>query len=218
MCGRFVRAKASETYDDFYGITEVPYLPSYNIAPTQSVVVIRMDDAGKACVVMRWSLIPSWAKDKKMSFINARADTIADKPAFRAAFKRRRCLILADGYFEWKTLGPKQKQPYYLRPKDDRPIAFAGIWETWKGEETPIESCSIITTDANELSRSIHDRMPVMLRLPEAEAWIDMAIEEPRALLELLRPFPAELMRCDAVGPRVNSVKNNDPTCIELIG
>jgi putative SOS response-associated peptidase YedK len=217
MCGRFVRAKASETYDDFYGIVEVPYLPSYNIAPTQPVVVIRMEEAAKKCVVMRWGLIPSWAKDKKTSFINARADTIADKPAFRAAFKRRRCLILADGYFEWKTRGPKQKQPYYLRPKDDGPIAFAGIWETWKGAETPIESCSIITTDANELSRMIHDRMPVMLREPEADAWIDSAVEEPRGLLELLRPFPAELMCCDAVGQAVNSVKNNDPSCIEVV-
>lgn len=138
------------------------------------------------------------------------------KPAFRAAVKRRRCLVLADGYFEWQTEG-KKKTPYYFHMKDDGPIAFAGIWDSWKGEEPPLESCAIITTDANELSRPIHDRMPVILRGHDAEAWIDPAIEEPAALAELLRPHPAEAMVRDLVGTQVNSVKNNSPLCIEVV-
>ncbi len=213
MCGRFVRSKAPEAYGRLFGVAEVPNLPSYNVAPTQPVVVIRMDGDRKACAVLRWGLIPLWAKDKKTSFINARADTLFQKPAFRAAVKRRRCLVLADGYFEWQTEG-KQKTPYYFHMKDEAPIAFAGIWDCWKGEGTPLESCAIITTDANELSRPIHDRMPVILRGQEAEAWIDPGVEEPAALIELLRPYAADAMMRDLVGAHVNSVKNNSPACI----
>jgi len=226
MCGRFVCSKAPEVYGSFYDVVAPPIAPNFNVAPTHNVAVVRMDDAQKVCVLQCWGLIPSWAKDTKTIYINARADTLFDKPAFRVSVKRRRCLILADGYYEWKTFGPKKKQPYFLRPKDDGPIAFAGIWDCWspphpqplsqeaRGALEPIESCGIITTDANELSRPIHDRMPVMLRGAEAAAWIDPAIEEPRLLAELLRPFPAELMTCYAVGPLVNSVKNNGPQCI----
>jgi putative SOS response-associated peptidase YedK len=216
MCGRFVRSKAPEAYGQLFGVADVPNLPSYNIAPTQSAVVIRVDGAQKACAVLRWGLIPLWAKDKKTSFINARADTLFQKPAFRAAVKRRRCLILADGYFEWQNEG-KKKTPYYFHMKDDGPIAFAGIWESWKAEGPPLESCAIITTAANELSRPIHERMPVILRGHEAEAWIDPAIEEPAALADLLRPYPAEAMVCDLVGAQVNSVKNNSPVCIQAV-
>lgn len=206
-----------ESYEPAFAIEDVPNLPSHNVAPTQPVVVVRMDDGGKACAVLRWGLIPLWAKDKKISFINARADTLFEKPAFRATVKRRRCLILADGYYEWKTVG-KKKQPFFFRLKEDKPFAFAGIWERWTKEVTPIESCAIITTEANELSRAVHDRMPVMLQRPEADAWIDPTAEEPAALAELLRPFPVELMTCYAVGQAVNSVKNNNPSCLEAIG
>src|ERR1700733_10397098 len=160
MCGRFVRAKSSETYGDFFGVPDVPKLfASFNVAPTQQILAIRVQEGAKACVAIRWGLIPSWAKGKKAPFINARSETVADKPAFRSAFKKRRCLILADGYYEWKALGPKQKQPCFFRLRSGKPIAFAGIWELWKDESEPLESCAIITTEANELSRTVHDRM-----------------------------------------------------------
>jgi putative SOS response-associated peptidase YedK len=168
-------------------------------------------------LAMRWGLIPSWAKDKKTLLINARADTVFTKPAFRTSAKRRRCLILADGYYEWKTLGPKLKQPYYFRPADSKPIAFAGIWDSWNGEREPVESCSIITTDANDLSAAIHDRMPVILRGEEADAWIDPDVDEPKTLAGLLRPFPADEMVCHEVGPAVRSAKCNSAACIEAL-
>jgi putative SOS response-associated peptidase YedK len=218
MCGRFVRKSSPQVYGTLFGVSNVPDLPSYNIAPTQPVAVVRMVGDHKACALMRWGLIPLWAKHKKTSFINARADTLFEKPAFRSAVKRRRCLILADGYYEWQPLGPKQKQPYYFHRKDDSPVAFAGIWECWKGAEQPLESCAIITTDANDLSRPIHDRMPAILCGADAEAWLDPRTEEPAILLELLRPFATDAMACDRVGPLVNSVKNNGPGCIEVVG
>lgn len=216
MCGRYARRMLPESYEQAFDIYDVASLPSYNVAPTQDVVAVRMDDGHKQCAVLRWGLIPSWAKDKKMSFINARGDSVFEKPAFRAAVKRRRCLILADGYYEWKTEG-KKKHPFYFRLKKDEPFAFAGVWERWDKGESPIESCAIITTDANELSRAVHDRMPVMLRRPEADAWIDPAIEDPTVLKELLRPFPAELMTYYAVEPLVNNVKNNAPECLNPV-
>jgi len=160
-------------------------------------------------------LFLSWAKDKKMNLINARADTLFVKPAFRASAKRRRCLILADGYYEWKSFSPKKKQPYYLRPKDDRPIAFVGIWDCWKGEAVPIESCSIITTDANELPRPIHDRMRVIVRGADAEAWIDPGTDDPKALGSLLRPFSAEEMSAFPISSRMGKVGENDAGMIE---
>ena len=156
---------------------------------------------------MRWGLIPSWAKDKKMAQINARADTAASKPTFRTAFKKRRCLILADGYYEWKKLG-KEKQPYFYRMKDDQPFTFAGLWETWHGDGEPLETCTILTTDANELASAVHDRMPVILS--GADAWHGST--RPRTLppwVQLLRPFPSYGMTAYPVDARVGSVKNN---------
>jgi putative SOS response-associated peptidase YedK len=140
-------------------------------------------------LAMRWRLIPSWAKDKKALLINARADSVFTKPAFRISAKRRRCFILADGYYEWKTLGPKLKQPYYFRPADSKPIAFAGIWEVWNGGEEPVESSAIITTQANDMAAKAHDRMPVILRRSEADAWLDPVIEEAEKLAELPLPY-----------------------------
>jgi putative SOS response-associated peptidase YedK len=190
---------------------------SFNVAPTQQILAIRIQDDAKAFATMRWGLIPSWAKDKKMPFINARGETVAEKPAFRSAFKKRRCLIVADGYYEWKALEAKRKQPYYFRLKSNEPIAFAGLWETWSGDGEPIESCAIITTEANDLSRAIHDRMPVILRGDEAEAWLDPDVEDAKALVPLLRPFPAEEMVAFPVSTRVNKVSDNDADLIKPV-
>ncbi|MSQ95819.1 MAG: SOS response-associated peptidase [Gemmataceae bacterium] len=218
MCGRFVRAQASETYDDFFGVPDVPKMfASYNVAPTQAILALRIQEGAKAWAALRWGLIPSWAKDKKTPFINARGETVADKPAFRTAFKKRRCLILADGYFEWKTLASKQKQPYYLRLKSGDPLAIAGIWETWLCNGDPVESCAIITTEANEVSRTIHDRMPVILRGTDTDAWLDPDVADVKALLPLLRPLPAEAMIAFPVSARVNKVSENDAGLIEAV-
>ena len=162
---------------------------------------------------MRWGLIPSWAKDKKMAQLNARADTAAEKPMFRSAFKKRRCLILADGYYEWKTLG-KKKQPYFFRLKAKEPFTFAGLWETWHGDGEPLETCAILTTDANDLAKEVHNRMPVILTGDEALAWIDPNIDDPEKLTELLQPYPPGKMLSYAVDPMVGNVRNNSPECI----
>ena len=166
---------------------------------------------------LRWGLVPSWARDTAIGnrLINARAETAAEKPAFRAAFRSRRCLIVADGFYEWQRAG-NRKQPYFFHLRDDRPFAFAGLWEVW---ETPdrsrVESCTLLTTVANGLVRPIHDRMPVILAAADYTPWLDAGVEEPKRLASLLGPYPSEAMAADPVGPRVNSPGNDDPGCIE---
>ncbi|HUK82266.1 MAG TPA: SOS response-associated peptidase [Verrucomicrobiae bacterium] len=189
--------------------------PRYNIAPTQSVIVVN-DTGQRQLVQMRWGLIPSWAKDESIGnrMINARAETIAEKPAFRAALKKRRCLIPADGFYEWQKQG-KLKQPVRIVLKSREPFAFAGLWELWnspEGEE--VLSCTIITTTANELLKQVHERMPVILpREAEAE-WLDPNIQDPEKLLPLLKPYRSELMEFYPVDRIVNSPSNDTPQCI----
>lgn len=210
MCGRFVRFTSwADLRRTLVLLSPAELPPSYNIAPTQPVLVAREQDGQREGVVMRWGLIPSWAKDKKAPQINARSETVADKPMFRAAFKKRRCLIAADGYYEWKKAG-KQKMPFFYRLKNAQPFTFAGVWETWHGEDKPLETCAILTTTANELAKEVHDRMPVILTTEDALAWIDPKVEDPRALLDLLRPFPAARMEAYPVSMRVNKVGEND--------
>lgn len=182
--------------------------PNFNVAPTHDVPVVRDHDGKREGVLMRWGLIPSWAKDKKIAQINARGDTVATKPMFRSAFKRRRCLVVADGYYEWLGTGAA-KQPYYYSLTKDAPFVFAGLWEHWEHDGELIDSCAIITTDANELAAEVHDRMPVLLA---PDAW-EPAIDPP-ALQELLIPFPAKRMTACKVSPDVGSVKNNRPDLI----
>jgi putative SOS response-associated peptidase YedK len=216
MCGRYVRKSPSTVYAELFSVPTVPGTPSYNVAPTQSVAVVRQADDHREAVLMRWGLIPSWAKDAKMAQINARGDTVATKPMSRSAFKKRRCLVLADGYYEWKTLG-KQKQPYYFHRRDDKPFAFAGLWECWKGPDGSVESCAIITTDANEMSKPIHNRMPVILPMAACDPWLDTDVEDAAPLAELLKPYPAGEMECYAVNTMVGNPRNNSPACIERV-
>jgi putative SOS response-associated peptidase YedK len=187
--------------------------PSYNVAPTQRVLVARDHDGKREGVAMRRGLIPSWAKNPKMAQINARSETAATKPMFRAAFKKPRCLILANGYYEWKKT-TKPKQPYYYRVKDENPFTFAGLWETWHGEDKPLETCAILTTNANELAKEVHDRMPVILTGDDALAWLDSALD-PAALGEQLRPFSPKDMVCNPVSMVVGNVRNNNASLIE---
>ena len=219
MCGRYTfRTHPNVVAEDFELPYLPPYMPRWNIAPTTSVPVIRMHDGQPEVAMVRWGLIPSWTKDLKTSplLINAKSETAATKPSFRAAFKRRRCLVLADGYYEWQKIG-KLKQPWYYRLPSDRPFAFAGLWERWEGSETPIESCTILTTDANELAAAVHNRMPVILPRDARRPWLDPEIDA-AVLQELLRPYPAGEMTAYAVNPIVNKAGNEGPECITPVG
>jgi putative SOS response-associated peptidase YedK len=186
--------------------------PSYNVAPSQPVLAIRAQDGQHEGAVLRWGLIPFWSKDGT-GFINARAETVSTKPAFRDAFRRHRCLVVGDGYFEWRAEAGG-KQPYLFRLRDDGPVAFAGLWERWHNQDEVVETCAIIVTEANELSRPIHDRMPVILSRDACEVWLDHAIEDAEKLKALLRPYPADEMVCSPVSRAVNSPKNDGPALI----
>jgi putative SOS response-associated peptidase YedK len=234
MCGRFtLRAPASVIAESF-ALFEVPdFAPRYNIAPSQLVAVVRdaevLSDSGekpapqsggrRELVFLRWGLIPSWTKDPAIGnrMINARAETVAEKPAFRAAFRRRRCLVAADGFYEWQQTG-KQKQPYFIRMRDDRPFGFAGLWESWEGaDHSAIESCTLLTTEANDLMRPIHDRMPVIVAPNHYARWLDPSNAEPKQLMPLLAPYPSEAMTAFAVSTLVNSPTSDEPRCIEPV-
>ena len=189
--------------------------PRYNIAPTQDILAIRLDKEGQQeAIQLRWGLLPFWAKDEKISYstINARAETVAQKPAFRDAFTKRRCLIPADGYYEWKKLEDGSKQPYRITLKPEQPFSFAGLWEHWEKDDKMIESCTIIVTDANTLTKDIHGRMPVILDPADYDAWLDGTKAE-----NLLRSYPSEKMARYPVSRTVGNVKNTGPELIEPI-
>jgi putative SOS response-associated peptidase YedK len=200
---------------------DVPELPFeghlFNIAPSQQVPIVRQGKDAREMALGRWGLIPYWAKDAKIgySLINARADTVAEKPAFRSAFKRRRCLIPADGFYEWQATGTKVKQPYFIRMKDQEPFAFAGLWEEWTAPEgEAVQSCSIITTDPNELMKPIHNRMPAILSANNYTTWLDPE-ELPDTLKGLLHPYDPVQMEAYPVSTFVNRPINQGPKCIE---
>jgi putative SOS response-associated peptidase YedK len=219
MCGRFtLRAKPDILVELFLLADPPDWSPRYNIAPTQQVPVVRLKgDGGREFVRLRWGLVPSWAKEVGgPPLINARAETVATKPAFRTALKQRRCLIPADGFYEWLKAG-KKKQPFSFRLRDEKPFAFAGLWERWAGGEEPVESCTIITTDSNELVRPFHDRMPVILPVRDHAEWLDPAVRDPDRLVPMLRPFSAEEMVAIPLSDWVNSPRHDDPRCLEPI-
>lgn len=222
MCGRFLnKTPAAETARLFGTANPVPnYPPRYNLAPTEGVLAVRFnpDDGKRHLDVLRWGLIPLWAKDRSAGnkLINARAEGLADTPAFRDAFAKRRCLIPADGFYEWKQ-GVSGKEPYVVRPVDDPPFAFAGLWERWRDPATQevVRSCTIITCPANALLKPIHERMPVILDRPNWARWLGEEQAKRPELLKLLQPFPPERMRAYRVGQRVNNVRNDDAALLE---
>jgi len=226
MCGRFtLRTPTNVLVQQFLFDTAPELSPRYNIAPTQEVAAVRLDeDRQRELAMLHWGLIPSWADDAKIGnrMINARAESVADKPAYRAAFKRRRCLIPADGFYEWKAAEKKgeRKQPFLFHMDDHRPFAFAGLWETWKDKEDadaqPIQSCTIITTNANDLAANVHDRMPVILDSEDYEMWLDPEFEDRDRLTAMLRPYDGDDLVADPVSTRVNSPQNDDPDCVEV--
>jgi putative SOS response-associated peptidase YedK len=186
-------------------------VPRYNIAPTQETIVVRLNEAGqRVAVPMKWGLIPSWAKDAKIaaSLINARGETVAEKPAFRAAFKRRRCLIPADGYYEWLREG-KQKLPHLYQIKQGELFAFAGLWERWND----LETFTVVTTSANDLAAKVHDRMPVILSPLDRQRWLNPEAQA-EDLTKLIEPFPSADMTDTPVSTHVNNARNEGPECL----
>lgn len=221
MCGRFTLRAPAAVVAEHFALWETPELePRFNVAPSQPVPVVRLRAEGPAArrelVQLSWGLVPYWAADPAVGrrLINARAETAAEKPAFRAAMRRRRCLVAADGFYEWRRTGPR-KQPYFIRFRDDRPFGFAGLWESWEGpDHATVESCTLLTTEPNALLRPIHNRMPVILPPEAYAAWLDPAVEDPRVLAPLLVPCAPEAMEACAVGTWVNSPEHDDPECI----
>jgi putative SOS response-associated peptidase YedK len=220
MCGRFSLGASATTLAAQFDLFETPaWAPRYNIAPTQEVLVVLKDPAQshRQARRHRWGLIPPWAKDPGIGarMINARAETVATKPAFRRAFRERRCLILADGFYEWRKVN-RHKQPFHIRMRDGRPFAFAGLWEHWgSAERATIASCTILTTTPNDLLRPLHHRMAVILAPEDYDLWLDPRVEVVERLQLVLRPYPSEEMTAYPVSTQVNSPANDSPDCIE---
>jgi putative SOS response-associated peptidase YedK len=218
MCGRYtLRTPVEKLAEEFgFDATSVELPPNYNVAPTQEVAAVLSEGGERRLELLRWGLIPSWADDPGIGsrMINARAETAPEKPSFRRAFRERRCLIPADGFYEWKRMNGT-KQPYYIRMREGHPFAFAGLWEGWKDDGGPeIRSCAILTTAPNALAGEIHDRMPVILPVGAYDAWLDPEAEK-EELVALLAPYPEAEMEAYPVSRFVNSPSNNDPRCIE---
>ncbi|TFH62385.1 SOS response-associated peptidase [Peribacillus frigoritolerans] len=222
MCGRFTLFTDIEEIKerfDIQGSFDEEYQFSYNIAPSQSVLSVINDGLRNRLGYLRWGLIPFWAKDEKVGYkmINARAETIAEKASFRNAYKKKRCLIIADSFYEWKKT-PERKIPMRIKLKNHAPFGMAGLWESWKSPEgISIYSCSVITTVPNELMTSIHDRMPVILKPEDEKDWLNPSINDPAHLQQYLKSFDSEQMEAFEVSTDVNSTKNNSPNLIQQI-
>ena len=216
MCGRFTQRKPAEVIAREFKV-EVPELfPRYNIAPTQEVLAVREGGEGREAAALRWGLIPSWAKDPAMGarMINARAETIAEKPAFRGAYMRRRCLVPADGFYEWGLAGGR-KVPYLFQLKGGALFGIAGLWERWEQDDEALETCALLTTEANETVRSVHDRMPVIISADDYDLWLDPSVSRPEMLQHLLKPLSPTLMIAHPVPKLVNNPGYDDPRCVE---
>jgi putative SOS response-associated peptidase YedK len=219
MCGRFTLFEPDKVIAKEFGVSAfAPRSPCYNIAPSQPITVVRATPtgSGREIALLRWGLIPSWSKEPAIGnrLINARAETASQKPSFRTAFRRHRCLIPANGFYEWQRL-ERGKQPFYIRMHDERLFAFAGLWDRWESpDKGVIETCTILTTTANAVLSPIHDRMPVILPPGEYDRWLDPALKDLDSLAPLLVPFPAEDMFAFPVSPRVNAPSNDDEGCI----
>jgi putative SOS response-associated peptidase YedK len=218
MCGRYTFTSAPEAIRRLFRYLEQPnFPPRFNIAPTQPVAIVRMVDGIRHFALARWGLLPSWVKDPKTFalLINARGETVIEKPAFRAAMKRRRCLIPADGFYEWKAIGAR-KQPYCIRAKSGEPFAFAGLWEIWTGPNgEELETATIVTTKANRTLAAIHDRMPVIVPPAAFDLWLASANVDPTTASALIAPAPENLLEAYPVSTDVNRTANDNPKLVE---
>lgn len=223
MCGRFTHRLS---WSDLVGLYRLiapaggEMRPRYNVAPSQLVAIVRRRaDGGRELVMARWGLIPAWSKgpDSRFSMINARTETVLEKPAYRDAFRRRRCLIPADGFYEWQKVAGG-RQPWHFALADGRPFSFAGLWELWNGRQGAVLSCAIIVGPANALVKPVHDRMPAIVDEADYDAWLDVDAFPAEAALTMLRPYPADRMKGCKVGTRVNRPENDDPDCLWPLG
>lgn len=213
MCGRYNLRSNQRELSDLFG-TFVPELsPRFNIAPTQQVLSIRMNDGEREAAMLRWGLVPVWSKDPKAGppVINARAESVREKPTFRSAFKARRCLIPVTGFYEWQSIGTG-KQPYHITMTTSTPFAIAGLWECWNGDGKSVESCTLITTSANTLMEPFHDRMPIIVAQNDFDIWLT---GDPDAAATLLRPFDPDAMTAHPVSTIVNNAWNESPDCVK---
>lgn len=222
MCGRYRLTARERWLSEYFNLNpeDVEWAARWNIAPTDEVATVRQDrrEPKRIFAKMRWGMIPYWAKDISIGAktINAVCETAAEKPVFRESMKKRRCLIPADGFYEWKKIGPKKKQAYNIGMSDDGLFALAGLWDRWKSPDgKPIESCTILTTDANSLLKDIHNRMPVILNRDHYDLWLDPGVSDPAQIADLSKPFDARLMRVYPVSSIVNKVANDGPECAE---
>ena len=220
MCGRFTAVDVKAIYEKYELSDRLPSLqPSYNIAPSHEIPAIVGTNEGNRLLMLRWGLIPSWSKDDSFAFkmINARAETIDQKPSFKNLLTRRRCLIPADGFFEWKK-EEKSKTPYRFILENEKPFAFAGLWDSWKNEKgETLYTFTIVTTSPNKMIEEVHDRMPVILNDQGEKIWLDPNTEDKKVLKELLIPYPSELMDKYQVSSYVNSSRNSSPKAIERV-
>lgn len=217
MCGRYAITSAPEAIRRLFGYPEQPNFPArFNVAPTQPIPIVRLESGTRHFALVRWGLLPSWVKDPKTFtlLINARGESVLDKPAFRAAMRRRRCLVPADGFYEWKRAGDA-KQPYFIRLRSGAPFAFAGLWETWHGPNgEELETAAIVTTDANRALKPIHDRMPVMLEPDAFDLWLDCDRVDARTASALIAPARDDLVEAYPVSMAVNRVANDSAQLI----
>lgn len=216
MCGRFALGIPPKRLEEYFGTANQPqYEPRWNVAPTQLVPVVLLEGDTRVFRMLQWGLVPFWAKDPAIGSrqINARAETVPEKPAFRAAFRHRRCLIPAQGFYEWKAAG-KTREPYFIQRTDGAPLALAGLYEHWEGDGRVIDSFAIITGNANELLAPIHERMPVIIAPEEFDLWLGQGHPGTAELLPLLLPYPARELAMRKVSDKVNSVRIDDPTLI----
>ena len=222
MCGRYRLSRSKQIVEEYFEAaseSDEDWAPRYNIAPTQPVATIRQAGASRILSMMRWGLVPSWATDLSIGaqLINGRSETALTKPAFRDAFRARRCLIPADGFYEWKKSG-KQRHPFHFGMKDGSIFAFAGLWDRWKSPNGQlIDSCSILTTAPNKLLNDVHDRMPVILPPRHYQTWLTAPVTESERLAEILVPFDAALMARYPVSSLVNGAKNDSPECAQEV-
>jgi len=220
MCGRYTLTSSGEELALLFDISDLPLVvPRYNLAPTQEAAVVRVPAPGepRRLDLLKWGLIPYWAKEAKIgnSMINARAESAAEKPAYRTSFKKKRCLIPTNGFYEWKKEG-KLKQPFLIHRQDGKPFAFAGLWSSWRNpeQEKPVETFTILTTDANDLLRPLHDRMPVILDPKDFDLWLDPKIDDAAKLQPLLVPHAVDGFEAFPVSRTVNSPTNDVADCI----
>jgi putative SOS response-associated peptidase YedK len=218
MCGRYALTATPEEVEALMGYLDAEsFPPRYNIAPTQPVAIVRLIHGERHFALARWGLVPSWVKDPKAFSLlfNARSEGAAEKPSFRAAMRYRRCLFPASGFYEWRRGPGREKQPFWIRPKDGGLVAFAGLWETWSDRDGgEIDSACILTTAANRTIALIHDRMPVVIVPDDYDRWLDVGGYPPDAIADLLRPAPNELFEAVPVGKAVNSARNDNPSLI----